>query len=65
VVTLMLAWKVALPQYVVTLRGNHESAFATQMYGFSTELMAKYGAPTAKPLYKRFLKARCARASPC
>jgi hypothetical protein len=62
VVTLMLAWKVALPQYVVTLRGNHESAFATQMYGFGTELTAKY-ATAAKPLYKRFLKARaaCAR----
>jgi hypothetical protein len=63
VVTLMLAWKVALPQYVVTLRGNHESAFATQMYGFATELTAKYGASAAKPLYRRFLKARAACAS--
>lgn len=54
---MMMAWKVALPQCVVALRGNHESTFATQAYGFHSELVAKYGS-AAKGLYARVLKAR-------
>ncbi len=62
VLALVLAWKVALPQYVFTLRGNHESRFATQVYGFGQELQAKYGVAPARALYKRLLKARAGSA---
>jgi serine/threonine-protein phosphatase 5 len=41
---LVLAWKLALPERVVMLRGNHESATCTRVYGFFAELAAKYGA---------------------
>ena len=40
---LLAAWKVALPQAVFLLRGNHESATCTLVYGFKGELVAKYG----------------------
>lgn len=40
---LLCAWKLALPQCVYLLRGNHETATCTVMYGFKGELMAKYG----------------------
>ena len=53
----MMAWKVALPQCVVALRGNHESLFATMSYGFHNELVAKYSG-SHKTLYTRALKAR-------
>lgn len=40
---LLLAWKLALPARVLLLRGNHESATCTMIYGFKEELKAKYG----------------------
>lgn len=40
---LLAAWKLALPRCVFLLRGNHESATCTLMYGFKGELTAKYG----------------------
>lgn len=40
---LLAAWKLALPAAVFLLRGNHESATCTLMYGFKGELVAKYG----------------------
>lgn len=40
---LLAAWKLALPAAVFLLRGNHESATCTLMYGFKGELLAKYG----------------------
>ena len=45
---LVLAWKCALPDSVVVLRGNHESEFCTQNYGFSKELDAKFPSASAK-----------------
>lgn len=38
---MLACWKLALPQKVVLLRGNHESATCTLLYGFKSELMAK------------------------
>lgn len=40
---LLAAWKLAAPQATFLLRGNHESATCTLMYGFKGELVAKYG----------------------
>ena len=56
VITLVLAWKVALPHSVAALRGNHESRYAVEVYGFKAELRAKYGAAATKSLYRGFLK---------
>jgi serine/threonine-protein phosphatase 5 len=47
---LVLAWKCALPRRVVMLRGNHESATCTRVYGFFAELAAKYGAVLSLPV---------------
>ena len=40
---LLLAWKLAAPHRVFLLRGNHESATCTLIYGFKEELKAKLG----------------------
>jgi serine/threonine-protein phosphatase 5 len=40
---LLCCWKLALPGSVYMLRGNHETATCTLMYGFKGELVAKYG----------------------
>lgn len=40
---LFLAWKLALPRHVFLLRGNHETALCTMVYGFKGELVAKMG----------------------
>lgn len=37
------ALKLAAPQHVSLLRGNHESSTCTQLYGFRTEVFRKYG----------------------
>ena len=43
--TLMLfcLWKLALPNSVFMLRGNHETATCSILYGFKGELEAKFG----------------------
>ncbi len=41
---MLAALKLAAPQHVTLLRGNHESSTCTQLYGFRTELFRKYGA---------------------
>lgn len=46
--TLLLAWKVALPHLVYLVRGNHESAGCIKLYGFLQELLAKYGKADGK-----------------
>jgi serine/threonine-protein phosphatase 5 len=40
---LLTCLKLALPNHVILLRGNHETVTCTMMYGFKGELMAKYG----------------------
>jgi len=55
--SLVLAWKLALPASVVVLRGNHESRFCCSSYGFFRELAAKYGSSACalqKPLLRLF-----------
>jgi len=47
VLAVLAAWKLAAPGSVTLLRGNHESATCTAMYGFRAELAAKYGAVRA------------------
>ncbi|EFN58373.1 hypothetical protein CHLNCDRAFT_20762 [Chlorella variabilis] len=48
---LLASWKLALPQQVFLLRGNHESATCTLAYGFKGELVAKYGKSHWRPVY--------------
>ena len=43
----LAVWKLAAPHALTLLRGNHESATCTAMYGFRAELAAKYGAVRA------------------
>lgn len=43
VLVLLAALKLALPDRVLLLRGNHESSTCTQLYGFRTEVFRKYG----------------------
>lgn len=40
---LLAAWKLALPDHVLLLRGNHETATCSKLYGFYAELGAKLG----------------------
>jgi hypothetical protein len=42
---LYMAWKVAMPHNVFLMRGNHETSYCTQYYGFLNELKAKYLLP--------------------
>ncbi len=44
VLLLLAAWKVAAPSHVFLLRGNHETTFCSWVYGFRTEVMAKFPA---------------------
>ena len=44
VLIMLAAMKLAAPQHITLLRGNHESSTCTQLYGFRTELFRKYGA---------------------
>ena len=45
---LFAAWKLAYPNQVFLLRGNHETATCAIMYGFKSELEAKYGKTSGK-----------------
>ena len=42
VVLLLAAWKLAAPRRVWLVRGNHESAYCSWVYGFRREVLAKY-----------------------
>lgn len=52
----LLAHKVRAPDRVVLLRGNHETEFCTECYGFERELMVKYGKTAGRKLYPMFLE---------
>jgi len=49
---LLAAWRLAAPQHVTLLRGNHESATCTLVYGFHGELAAKYGGAEGGAVYR-------------
>eukprot|EP00210_Caulerpa_lentillifera_P006344 g6060.t1 len=48
---LFLCWKLILPQSVYLLRGNHESQSLTELYGYKTEVQAKYDKVKSKSIY--------------
>ena len=56
VLLLLLANKVAAPERVKLLRGNHETEFCTECYGFERELSVKYGKTAGRRLYVLFLE---------
>ncbi len=66
VLAVLAGWKLAAPGAVTLLRGNHESATCTAMYGFRAELAAKYGAVRARAA-PAGARAHCAGSSlpPC
>ncbi|XP_024027916.1 serine/threonine-protein phosphatase 7 isoform X1 [Morus notabilis] len=51
----LLAWKVLMPGRVYLLRGNHETAFCTTVYGFEQEVKTKYG-DLGETVYKKCLE---------
>jgi serine/threonine-protein phosphatase PP1 catalytic subunit len=53
VMSLLMCLKVAFPEHVTLLRGNHESREMTRQFGFADECKAKLG----KQIYRAFLAA--------
>ena len=45
---LFCLYKISVPNRIYLLRGNHETATCTIMYGFKQELEAKYGKSVGK-----------------
>lgn len=55
----VLSLKLAYPQNVFLLRGNHEGSYCTRYYGFQQEVTAKYPRSACKTvsIIKAFLGA--------
>ena len=51
-----MAWKVAAPDHVFLLRGNHECEFCTEVYGYKRELQVKYGKASGNALWRLFTR---------
>ena len=51
-----MAWKVAAPDHVFLLRGNHECEFCTEVYGYKRELQVKYGKAPGNALWRLFTR---------
>lgn len=49
--TVLMAWKIALPHRVLLVRGNHESVYCAMTYGFFGEMEAKLGPKIARKLF--------------
>mmetsp|Transcript_4047 Transcript_4047/g.9496 ORF Transcript_4047/g.9496 Transcript_4047/m.9496 type:complete len:429 (-) Transcript_4047:204-1490(-) len=47
IMVLLLAWKLAYPEHMHLARGNHEDADMNFSYGFTGEVLVKYGAQLA------------------
>mmetsp|Transcript_4737 Transcript_4737/g.15449 ORF Transcript_4737/g.15449 Transcript_4737/m.15449 type:complete len:421 (-) Transcript_4737:3279-4541(-) len=56
---LLLSHKLRAPEEFMIIRGNHETEFCTECYGFERELSVKYGKTAGRVLYPAFL-ALCA-----
>jgi len=56
-VLLLAAWRLAVPEGVVLLRGNHESVACTTVYGFLGEALAKYGAGPGRAVWRAATRA--------
>ncbi|KAI6173236.1 Serine/threonine-protein phosphatase [Aphelenchoides besseyi] len=53
-IALLLALKLAAPQRIFLLRGNHESEYVNRTYGFWDELARRFKIGIAMKLYKDF-----------
>mmetsp|Transcript_9681 Transcript_9681/g.16108 ORF Transcript_9681/g.16108 Transcript_9681/m.16108 type:complete len:630 (-) Transcript_9681:27-1916(-) len=60
VLCILLLLKLAHPQHVVLLRGNHEDILVASAYGFHDELLQKYGSEHAEQLWDEFNAIFCA-----
>ena len=54
---LLAAWRLAVPEGVVLLRGNHESVACTTVYGFLGEALAKYGSGPGRAVWRTATRA--------
>lgn len=51
ILVLLCALKLRSPRHVFLVRGNHETATCTEVYGFKGELASKYGGRACRDVY--------------